>query len=113
MAEQKVNEEIDHTNEAFYANNFAFWLNGNEVTIDFRQSTARNDAVGAENILSVVSKHRTIVIPPQIAKMFAVLLKEQIDDLEKKHGEIKLPEGWRSTKPVNDKKSRGSTESYR
>lgn len=112
MAEQKLNEETEHMKEVFYANNFAFWLNGNEATIDFRQSVARSDVVNNENVLFLVNKHQAIVMPPQIAKMLSILLEEQIKFMEKKGGEIKLPENWRAAKSVKVTKTAG-TESYR
>lgn len=113
MAEQKLNEETEHMKEVFYANNFAFWLNNNEATIDFRQSTARNDVVNNENVLFIVHKHQAITMPPQIAKMLSILLTEQISLIEKKEGEIRLPENWKASRPAKVTKVAGGTESYR
>jgi hypothetical protein len=102
---QNVNEEVDHNNEAFYANGFGVWVNQNEATIDFRNTLPRTDMVNGSNLFSIVTKHSTVVLPAYMSKMLLIILKEQVDALEKATGEIKLPDNWRASKP----KDGGST----
>ncbi len=112
--EKKINNELDHANEAFYANGFTLWVDGNEATMDFRQTSPRNDVLpNGEAFLSVTHKHRAVVTSPLVAKMMLEVLKGEIAKFEKKNGEIKLPANWKLKPPPkvkvsNDEGTEGS-----
>ena len=107
MAEkQNINQEIDHSEAAFYANGFSI-SSGSEVLFDFRQTLTRDDVTSNGPLKSVVAKHQPVVMSPQVAKMLLMILKEQVDGMEKAFGKaIELPKEWR-VKPesAEDKKS--------
>ena len=111
MAEkQNINQNIDHSKEAFYANGFAIFCGG-EITIDFRQTLARDDETTNGSMRSLSAKHQPIVITPQTAKMLFTILKEQVDAIEKNIGkEIELPKEWR-TKPQKSEENGVSSSS--
>lgn len=107
---ESINEELDHSKDAFYANGFSVWMGGAEALIDFRQMLMRSDAVGGGTLNSVATKHNSVVMNPQMAKMLLNALKEQIANYEKNVGEIKLPENWKAAMPKPPKSA--PAESY-
>ncbi len=93
-----LNESVDNSNVAMYVNAFAAFVNGNEAVLDFRQTTPRSDTPQGTGVMTLVTKHETIIMPTYVSKMLLIILKEQIDGVEKQFGEIKLPPEWRPTK---------------
>ncbi len=90
---KKVNLNIDHDKEVFYANNLAIFNNPTEFILDFTQITPRVDVVQEKQVLTYVAKHNAIILNPKQAKIFFDLLKENLEKYEKKFGEIKLEKG--------------------
>lgn len=110
---QEINMGIEHTKEAFYSNGFNI-IFGAELFIDFRQTLPRDDETPNGIIRSFAAKHQPIIMTPQTAKMLFIILKEQIEEVEKKSGtEIILPENWRA-KPLDngDVSSSSTSTSY-
>ena len=107
---QKLNFEIDHSKEAFYSNDFGVIHKLNEVVLDFRQALQRLDVLptpdGGNNAINSVSiKHNPIVTQLSTLKMFYLILKEQIEKIEREQGEIKLPEKWKAeSKAIESKR---------
>lgn len=98
--EKKINNELDHAKEAFYANGFTLWIEGSEATMDFRQTSPRNDVLpNGEAFLSITHKHSVVVTSPLVAKMMLEVLKGEMAKFEKKNGEIKLPANWKLKPP--------------
>lgn len=106
----QINAELDHSKEAFYANEFSIWVRNTETLIDFRQALPRGDVLpNGDFIPSLVNKHQPIAIPVLTAKMLIIILKEQLEEFEKKNGEIRLPDNWRiKPKPADKSGETGS-----
>ncbi len=109
--EQAIDQEIDRSKEAFFATDISVWPQSGVITFDFRQTLPRADAAEGKSIPSLITKHQPVVVTPHLAKMLLIILKEQLDGIEKNVGEIKLPENWRVTGSHKDKGA-SVTESY-
>jgi len=97
---QQINLGIDHSKEVFYTNDFGVIASkNNEITLDFRQTLPRIDALpNGQVVRSMQVKHNPILIQPTLLKMLVIILKEELEKIEKEQGEIKLPEKWKMEK---------------
>jgi len=97
---QHVNVEVDHSKEVFYTNDFAVNVSRNrEIVIDFRQTLPRADVLpNGQAINSISVKHTAIIMQPTLMKMLVLILKENLEKLEKEMGKIKLPDKWKMGK---------------
>jgi len=91
MAERKYNFGINHGKEAFYANGVSININADKFTLDFRQTTQRMDDFGEKAQTTIFTQHNTLILDPAMTKGLLTILKQGIENYEKKFGKIKLP----------------------
>jgi len=80
---RKINVKIDpEVGEGIYANFFLITNSPSEFVIDFGRILPG---------LPSAKIYSRILSTPQHAKQLSILLQKNIDNFEKKHGEIKIP----------------------
>ena len=82
---------IDHGKEAFYSNSISIIHSPAKFIINFKQATPRIDSVGDQKKQTLMVKHNSIIMDPDLAKVFLNILKENIGNYEKKFGKIEAP----------------------
>ena len=93
MMENKKQLEvrIDHGKEAFYSNAISVIHSPAKFIINFKQTTPRLDTVGNQKKQVIAVHHKSIILDPDMAKIFLNILRENIGNYEKKFGKIELP----------------------
>ncbi len=86
----RVNLNIDHGQQAFFADRVTVSHFPNKFVIDFTQSLPRFDIVGDQPQQTIVVKHNPIVMDPQVVKDFMRVLSENIEKYEKNIAKIQL-----------------------
>src|SRR6267378_2188089 len=118
MAEEKrekreMNANVDYGKEAFYANGVTVITAPNEVVLDFSQALQRTDSfIDNPQINTIAVRHHAVVIQFMMLKMLTLILKDEVDRLEKAVGEIKLPPNWRAKDVRGASASSGEKPSY-
>jgi hypothetical protein len=92
MDEKKkgVGVSLDHSEQAFFTDNVTISHSPNKFVMDFSQNTPRFDNFEGNYQQTFVIKHKTLVMDPQLAKIFADILNQNISKYEKAFGSIKL-----------------------
>jgi len=88
---KKLNVRVDHSNDAFFTDNITVIHSPAKFIFDFTQSIPRYDrAPDGSGQESLAIKHNTILMDPGLAKVFAEVLKDNLEKFEKKHGKINV-----------------------
>lgn len=95
---EKMNVNIDHSEAVFFSDSVVVSHGPNKFVMDFSQTTPRFDFIGSQRQQSLVIKHKTVILDPQIAKDFFNVLKSNIEKYEKSFGKIKLPKQHKQDK---------------
>ena len=82
---------IDHGKEAFYTNSISIIHSPAKFIINFKQATPRIDAIGDQKKQTILVRHNSIIMDPDLAKVFLQILKENLGNYEKKFGKIESP----------------------
>jgi hypothetical protein len=100
MDEKKkgVGVSIDHSEPAFFTDNVTISHSGSKFVVDFSQMTPRFDNFEDKQQQTFVIKHKTVVMDPQFAKVFADILGQNIQKFEKSFGKIKLEKPKKAAK---------------
>lgn len=88
---EKMNVNIDHSGAVFFSDAVVVSHGPNKFVMDFSQTTPRFDFIVGQRQQSLVIKHKTVILDPQIAKDFFNVLKSNIEKYEKSFGKIKPP----------------------
>jgi hypothetical protein len=85
-----VGVSLDHTEPAFFTDNVTVSHSANKFVIDYSQTTPRFDNFEDKHQQTFVIKHKTMVLDPQLAKIFLDILGQNVDRFEKSYGKIKI-----------------------
>ncbi|MBS3052852.1 MAG: DUF3467 domain-containing protein [Candidatus Aenigmarchaeota archaeon] len=92
MEEKKrINVNVENAEQAFFSNSVTVSHTKDTFVLDFSQITPRFETVGNERHQSFAIKHKTLVMTPTFAKDFLNTLRTNIENYEKKFGEVKIP----------------------
>lgn len=92
MEEKKrINVNVENNEQVFFSNSVTVSHTKDTFVLDFSQITPRFETVGNERHQSFVVKHKTLVMTPTFVKDFLNTIKTNVDNYEKKFGEIKVP----------------------
>lgn len=100
MEKKPLEVRIDHGREAFYANSISIIHSPAKFIINFKQATPRIDTVGSQKKQTILVRHSSVIIDPDLAKVFLQILRDNLGNYEKKFGRIKTPK-----KPVRKGKA--------
>lgn len=101
MEEEKkvrVNLNIDHGQQVFFADRVTVSHFPNKFVIDFTQSLPRFDIVGEQPQQTLVVKHNPIVMDPNVVKEFARVLTENMEKYEKNVAKVAVPKQTKQKK---------------
>lgn len=87
----RVNLNIDHGQQVFFADRVTVSHFPNKFVIDFTQSLPRFDIVGDQPQQTLVVKHNPIVMDPNVVKEFARVLTENMEKYEKNVAKVAVP----------------------
>jgi len=87
---RKINVNIDHREPAFFSDYLVVSHSPSKFILDFVQVTPRFDRIGDDMQQSIVMKHKTIMVDPQVAKNILEILDDNIKKYEKNFGKIKV-----------------------
>jgi len=99
----RVNLNIDHGQQAFFADRVTVSHFPNKFVIDFTQALPRFDVVGDQPQQTLVVKHNPIIMDPNVVKEFVRVLTENMDKYEKNVAKVSMP------KQSKQKKSQKAT----
>lgn len=88
--DKKSKVEVDHSEDAFFADGITVTYGPNKFVLDFKQTTPRVDFVHGDNQRTMVTKHDTLLVDVKFAKMLKKMLENSINKYEEKFGEIKI-----------------------
>ncbi len=92
MEEKKhIHVNVENNEQTFFTNSVTVSHTRDTFVLDFSQITPRFETVGDERRQSFVVKHKTLVLTPAFAKDFLDTLKANMENYEKKFGQIKIP----------------------
>ncbi len=90
-SKKQIEVRVDHGKEAFYANSISIIHSPAKFIINFKQVTPRIDTVGEQKKQTIAVKHNTIILDPDLIKVFLQILKENLANYEKRFGKIPSP----------------------
>ncbi len=90
MKDSRVQINVND-NRLFFADEVSITNNPLRFVIDFKNTSPRVDFRAREG-LPIIVEHNTITLDANLAKQFAKLLVNHIEQYEKEFGEIKEPE---------------------
>jgi hypothetical protein len=91
MEKKQLEVRIDHGREAFYSNAISVIHSPGKFTIDFRQAVPRVDDIGEQKKQTLVVSHSSVLLDPNMAKIFVRILAENVRRYERSFGRIALP----------------------
>jgi hypothetical protein len=96
---------LDHTESAFFTDNVTVSHSASKFVVDFTQTTPRFDSFEGSHQQSFVIKHKTLVMDPQLAKIFLDVLTQNMEKFEKTFGKIKLQKEKKSKEKIEKAES--------
>jgi len=86
--ENQVKTIIKNENEVFFANSVSLTNSKTNFIVDFKQSTPRMDILENQKLTTIVIKHNSILIEPNLVKGLVNILTEAVSNYEKQFGKI-------------------------
>lgn len=100
-----VNVSLDHAEPAFFTDNVTISHSPSKFVIDFSQTTPRFDSFEDNQQQTFVIKHKTIVLDPQLAKILADIMNQNMEKYEKSFGKIKTPKAKKASAKIEKAES--------
>ncbi len=88
--EKKPSMHVDYSGYAFFCDAITVVHNPSKFVFDFKQTVPLIDQGEEQGRISFVTRHKSIIMDPYLAKELMFILKNNIEKYEKQFGEIKL-----------------------
>ena len=109
MEEKKPNVRIDYSGEAFFCDAITVVHNPSKFVFDFKQTVPVIDQIENQGRVSFITRHKSVVMDPFLAKELVGILKNNIEKYEKQFGEIKF---GKSPKKAKKEKAKVDTTEH-